>query len=382
MAKQPWYDDFERWMFRRGNIVRGVPRGKMHKSTVRLYLTLTKKAMRVMGVLGPENQVVVRSARIKPHHLIDYFQKQYPDGYDGVESLWQHDARALRKFAEWLYFEVERDGRPIWSAEDLELVKREVYGVPTHHKRPTLTKELLNRFEHEFLPWLRKNEPVLWGPTAWMFHTGLRINEVAGMNVGLKDGSVVRLPTGEIEVHGKSDSGKERYDTLEPIPQAEQVLEEWAAVRKELCQRDERFCNEILFPNQQGTRLPLQGGYNKTLRRVGKRSGLFEGDCDEIGSHATGEIALLRSHTIGRAAFVTRMSHKKVGLKARMILSRHRNVQVHMGYDRIDTASAASEAHEALNGHGNDQVEADPLDDMTKEELLALMKRIMRRLEA
>ena len=104
------------------------------------------------------------------------------------------------------------------------------------------------------------------------------------------------------------------------------------------------------------------------------RSGIFNG---------SSEIKLLKSHTIGRAAFITYASHKKAGLKDRMILARHKNVEVHLGYDRVDTASAARRVHEArqrANGNGGDQVEHDPLDDMSKEELLDLLRRITKRL--
>lgn len=387
MAKKPWYDDFGSWMKRRGTLdkITKLPRRGMAKSTVQLYLLHSKKAMRVVGVLGPKNQVIVRIRRIRPRHLIKYFKIAYPDGYEGVESKWHHEARALRKMAQWIYFDVKRRDKPVWTKDDLELVQREVYTVPIPKPaKPDITEDFLDRVEHKFFPWLKENKPFLWGPTGFLFYSSDRINEVAGMDVGLESGTVIRLANGDVEVEGKSESGIKRFDITTLTEEAEAHLIEWEKVRAAMPPNFHE--SDALFPNKWGGRLGIQSNFNRNLRKAALASGFFTGTCDKNGNHYTGEIALFRSHIIGRAASITRMAHDGVEMADRMRISRHRDPAVHLGYTRVDTKAAASRASAAarkrLNGNGNSmpKEKGNPLDDMSRDELLQLLQDISERL--
>ena len=63
-------------------------------------------------------------------------------------------------------------------------------------------------------------------------------------------------------------------------------------------------------------------------------------------------------------------------------------MEVYAGYSRTDARAAVAKVDEAArqrtngNGRGPDQGVVDPLNDMTKDELLDLLRRITRRLEA
>ncbi len=329
----------------------------MANTTVKLMLCLSMKAMRVMKVIGPDDEVLIRFYEITPEHLIDYFRVQYPKGPEGNESVWSHDARALRKLAEWLHYDANRKKNPVFSEEDLKRVKRDVYAVNIPRKKKiVLTEEFLDRYEHRWLPWLKEHDPILWGPTAFIFYTGLRIHEVAGMDVGLESGTVIRQPDGDVEIKGKADKGIKRFDTITLLEEAEDVLEEWINMSRGL------FPDSIiLFPSHRGCRLPLQGAFNRNLRRRGKESGIFKGDVDVEGHHATGELKLLRSHVVGRKAFITYNHHQEdANLTDIMTLSRHRDVEVHLGYVHTDTKSSARRVHASrhrkVNGGNSDQV--------------------------
>ena len=369
MANRPWYEDFSSWMLKRGILVRDVPREPMSESTVRVFTNTVKKAMRKVKVLGPKNEVRLRLREITPDHLINYFDVAYPKGPRGHESGWSHDARALKKFAEYLHWGTKWRDRTIFSKKELKRVKESIYSVTVQVDKPDLTEEFLNRYEHKFLPWLKEHRLHLWGPATFMLLTGLRIHEVSGIDVGLKKGSMIRLGNGDVEIEGKAIRGQKRHDPITLIDDAERHLKEWTRLRKTL-----HVESVALFPNLSGGRLPIEGGFNRAIRRAAKTSGLFEGDHDEEGNHATGELAMLHSHAIGRASFITRNTHDKVGTFDGMKLSRHKSIDVYQGYVRTDAKSAARRVTEARrNGH---DIHSDQVDGSLKDMIISAIREL------
>lgn len=383
LVSTPWFKEFESWMARRGILVRGVPREPMSATTVKVMLSTTKKCMRRVGALGEKDEVLTRLRDIRPDHLVGYFNVAYPKGPRGQEAGWSHDARSLKKFAEFLAFGATWRGRPVFSKKDLERTKRELYAVSVPSMLPDLTEEFLGRYQHKFLPWLKENRPFLWGPAAFAFYSGLRIHEISGIDVGLKTGTMVRLGDGSVRVTGKGHRGQKRQDPIFLIDEAERHLKAWEKVRKDL-QAD----GDAMFPNTRGGRLPIEGAYNRALRMAAKASGLFKGDCDFQGNHATGELVLFHSHVLGRASFITENEHRKVGIFDGMKLSRHRSIASYQRYVRTDARSAARRVSEARSGNLFDQVydsfsvAHDLLTGLTVEDKKAILRELVGELAA
>lgn len=353
-------------MLRKGVLVRDVPRNPMSPATVRVHLNRVKRCLKVVKVLGPDDQVLVLSREIRPEQLTSYFDKAFPKGPRGQENKWSGEAVALRKLAEWLHFDAGWRGNPVFSKAELKQIRMDIYQVSIPKpKKAKLTEEFLDRYEFKFLPWLRDTKPFLWAPAAFMFFTGLRIHEVAGIDVGLQTGSMILLDNGNVNVRGKGTHGEIRDDELPLTDRAELHLKEWARVRKKL-----HVDGPVLFSNTRGGRLQVEGAFNRALRLAAKRSNLFTGDVDYNGNHATGELKILHAHSIGRAAFITRMTHDNINPLKGMKLSRHRKIEVYQGYDRSEAEAAVKDVNEAarlrLNGNGtsSDQEETGSLKDM------------------
>jgi len=330
-----WIEDFEKWLSRRGILVRDTPREPMSPLTVRDHISRIKRSMKLLGALGPNEEVLIRAREFTPDLLISYFDKAFPNGPRGNEVKWTAMASSIRKLAEYLHFQYKWRGRPVFSKKDLKQVRDEVYRVSAPKKKVVLSDELLDRYELQFLPWMKENNPVLWGPAKFMLLTGLRIHEVAGINVGLKTGTMIRLRDGDVEVTGKGKNGQKSCDIITLTEEAEQHLKEWSTIRENL-----DIDQPALFPSTTGRRIPL-GYFNRQLKKAAKSSGLFEGDCDINGNYATGELPLLHAHNIGRAAFITNMTRDNINPIEGKELSRHKSLEVYAGYSRTDTRSAA-----------------------------------------
>ncbi len=382
--QEPWTSKFEMWMRRKGTIVRDRPTRSMSPTTVKARFTVVKRAMRDLGWLGPNDEVLQDYRDLTPDVLISYFDLRWPEGSEGVESTWNHYSKGLKKLAEFLRYEVKYRGKSIFSKEDLKVVNLGIYTLAeTPEDDMVLTDDFLGRYENQFLPWLKKEDPRTWAPAAFIFYTALRIHEAAGIKVGLKDGTMIRKNDGTFDVYGKRKKGKVTKDNIDLIPEARTVLEQWSRIRKKL-----HINSEWLFVTARDGKLPLQGGFNRKLRCRAEESGLFTGTVSKAhgqrGHGATKELKMIRSHVVGRKAAITINVSKGVSDVDGMKFSRHKSFQVYKDhYFKGDSKGVASRIHEARNGyngtvpHDPDETAAALLEGMTVDEKRAILKALI-----
>lgn len=380
----PWTSLFETWMRQKGTLVRNRPTRPMSPTTVKARLSVVKRAMRDLGWLGPKDEVLRDYRDLTPDVLVGYFDMRWPDGVEGNESTWNHYAKGLKKLGEFLHFKASYRGRSIFSEEDLRFVNRNIYTVGETPKDDlVLTDDFLNRYETKFLPWLKERDPRTWSVSAFLFYTAFRIHEAAGMRMGLKEGTVIKKADGSLDVYGKKKKGHVSRDNVTLLPEAEEVLEEWLRMRKDL-----GVDSPFVFVNSRDGPVPLQGSFNRLLRMRAYESGVFKGTVStehgRNGLDPTGELRMIRSHVVGRKAAITINISKGVGDVDGMNFSRHKSFKVYKDhYFKGDSAGVASRIHEARNGkdgtapHSPEETAMALLGDMTVDEKKALLRALI-----
>jgi hypothetical protein len=238
----------------------------------------------------------------------------------------------------------------VFSEKELKYLRLNVYTViePVNDDM-VLTEDFLDRYENKFLPWLKEQDMRTWAPAAFLFYTAFRFHEMAGMDAGLKTGTVTRNADGTVTIIGKRRHGIHSVDVQELLPEAEDVMKEWMDHRE---QNGIKF--EPLFINSRGGRVGNEA-FNRNLRRRATISNFFKGGMTQKGSRLVdpphGEIKLIRSHVVGRKAAITSNVNSGVGIEDGMAFSRHRSAQIYMDhYVKSDPHAVASRIHNARNG--------------------------------
>lgn len=382
-----WTKEYQRWMRTRGVLVNRRPRRGLGPNSVRVYWNSIRKVLQDLGYLDEDEQISKRIRDLTPEELVDWMEETFSELGDGEESKWNYYAKGIIKLSQYLYHEARDHGKRVFSKKDLELVQEKVFiQSSTSTGDTTLTLEFMKRYEEEFLPWLKDRSQHMWAFAAFSFHTAFRYSEVRGMDLGLKSGSVIRQHDGTVVVEGKRVAGSKRFDRVGLLPPAEQVLKEWAGMRRGILGKDHEHDTKALFITQQekGRWGRNPGNYNQRLRFLARESGFFEGTCDDRGSHPTGELVLIRSHVAGRKLAVTRNVSHGVSSEDGMDFSRHKTFRIYKErYALTDPADVAERIYQQITGvNGSDEtveekaeVLSEAMDDEMKRALLkALMK--------
>lgn len=340
-----WIDRFRTWMRYRGVVSQGRPSRPMSQNTIRVYLVYIRTVMTDMGYLGSGRNLRNITAR----QVIDFMMDRWPDLGASDPNVYNKETAAVRKLAEFVHFEVrDRRGEPVLSLEDVDAIKR---GLPKAQVEPRgveLTEDFLARLQLEFFPWLRENEPEVYAITAWMFYTEMRFNEARNVHVymdSLDRGSAVRVnasglpdPAGDhLQVERKRKAGRRVVQKLAPLPPLWPMLDWWLDVREDRARRGVG----TLFISTRGEQWGSSNSLTRALKKAGKRSGLFSGSCNYHGDNATGEISLLKTHTVGRKAGITFDVHAGASEVDAMKRSGHTDPKVfHRHYPKVDPASS------------------------------------------
>ena len=327
-----------------------------------------KKMAMDLGFMGNGSRKI---REITPQDVLAYLVKRWPDlGYEDPNN-WNNSARAFKTFGAFLHFEAKGlKGQPAWTLEDLAALQKEVR-LRSERKRdpPELSEDLITRWE-QLLEIIKKEDPYIYGMAAWSYYTCMRYDEVRRMNQDLETGSAITQVDGSIEVDGKRNKGDKAFRKVPIRSEAKNVLTWWTKYRKA-----NGITSEALFPaGQTGERRSVSSStYNRRLRLLARASNLFKGTCNDKGDNPTGELRLLKSHTIGRHAGATVLAHGKASEKDIQRQTGHKDRKILDRYINIDSASVSrrlQESRTAWKKNGNDsssdqvEVEAGSLKDM------------------
>lgn len=370
----PWPQLLERWMLDRGTLEDGVPIKPMSPQTVTNRMKPIRKMASDLGFLGKGSKSF---QSMRPKVLCGYMKMRFPDGGFKKRNAWNTYARALKTLGAYLHFEARgRHNEPIWSAQDLEVL-RDCVKIKADRRStpPSLSEDLIRRWE-TLLDYIKVKEPETYAFAAWSYHTCMRYDEVRKMDLGFETGSAILLPDGNLEVDGKRSKGEEAKRKVPLQDEAREVLKWWKRYRK----KNGIEC-VALFPaggrwSHWERRSVHSTTYNRRLRLMARDSGLFRGTCNDKGDKATGELKLLKSHTIGRHAGATVLAHGGGSLIDIQRQTGHRSAKILDGYINVDPKSVAKRlggARTAWRGEGvsADQVEEEVNYDQVAEELLA-----------
>lgn len=346
----PWPIQVEQWMRERGTLDDGVPRKPMTEQTVTNRMKVIRRVASDLGFLSDG----ARPLRdLRPRFLVDYIGRRFPDGGYEDRNNWNNHARALRTLAVYLHHEVRGSkGRPAWSARDVERFMSSVKVRTERRTRPpTLSEEFLRRWEN-FLEYVRDLDPCNYAFAAWSYHTCMRYDEVRRMDVGLRTGSAILQADGTLEVDGKRNKGEPAPRTVPVRAEAREVMSWWMDYRERA-----GLTATALFPaGQTGTRRSVSSStYNRRLRLLARDSGLFDGTCNDRGDRPTGELRLIRSHTMGRHAGATALGHSEAALIDIQRQTGHRDPKILDRYINVDAGSVSErlQAHRsAWKGEG------------------------------
>jgi integrase/recombinase XerD len=170
-----------------------------------------------------------------------------------------------------------------------------------------------------------------------LFFTGLRANEVSGLNVGDFNGAEILIreakhdSTGRVPVNRQTDEAIREY-----------LLERWVQTQETLSESDPMFVS--VSPKTMGRRLGYQGIYYM-VKDLGQAAGL----------------ANIHPHR-GRHTFASRLIEDGMDAYLAMQLTRHRSVQAFKTYSNKVRYQAAKTAY--WKGQGEKGREAQSLEEL------------------
>ena len=381
----PWPQLVERWMLARGTLEDGIPIKPMTPQTVTNRMKPLRKMAADLKYLGKG----ARSIReMRPKELCRYMARKFPDGGFRKRNAWNTYARAFKTLGAFLHYEAQgRHGQPAWTAQDLKVL-RDCVKIKADRRSspPSLSEDLIRRWE-KLLEIIKVKEPETYAFAAWSYHTCMRYDEVRRMDLGFETGSAIVLPDGTLEVDGKRSKGEEAKRKVPLQDEARQVLKWWTRYRKK-----HGIESVSLFPaggrwGHWERRSVSSTTYNRRLRVLARDSGLFRGSCNDKGDRATGELKLLKSHTIGRHAGATVLAHSGGTLIDIQRQTGHRSAKILDGYINVDPKSVAKRLEKVRSIWKGDEDPDDQVDvdyDRVAEDLLsdpkvraALLKKLL-----
>lgn len=334
----------------------------MSPNSARARLTSVTKFMTELSYIGRGSKAI---RDLTPEELIVWINREFPDGGWDKPTTWNFYVWGIHKLADFLRYEVKtKRGRPVFSKDDHKLIKEEIMLRPVDKDEPPkLSKDFINRYE-KFLDWMKGENPHVYAFARWSYLTCMRFSEVAKMDAGLMTGSGIKQADGTLKVEGKRDRGRKAIREVPIGMTAKAHLKWWMGYRKR-----NHIEHEALFVTARHLiRWVDPTGYNRSLRRLAKRSGMFKGTIDpKTGDHPTGELKLIKSHWMGRHAGATSLGYAGADLKLIKRQTGHKRIDILDGrYINIDSKDVAEQLDSFRNSHGStsDQVEPGSLKDM------------------
>lgn len=294
-------EEFRQWMIERGAKARkgSVPSVPMSPRTAFTTITFVKRFLKDIDIiLSDESMNPNKKIRdISVSDFEEWTKSVYkPDVHSKAYMAGLN--KALRKLSEYLHFEKKFRGKPLFSEAKLLKIRDRLY-------IPQPSKEELEIIEHkkadEFIGWMESKDPLYHMMAYMMRWLGMRYSEAANAPTDIWGVNRLGQYTLRIDrkgrvayIWGKGRGGLSKRRWLPVRSEIIKKLDKFLKWRTEMGFESPRlFC---YHKSSRGTPVSQSSGsYNRTLKDLGIKWGKF----------TEAEIAMLKSHSIGRHTFGT-----------------------------------------------------------------------------